>query len=193
MLHEPVAPNLTQEVTQTPARSSNPQQQTHTPYPYPFLPTRASAPTLETHTHHINNCGSLNVVWPSTLQANPQGAQAGAPISPTYLPEGRSHRKDLNPDRDQPDGSRTGPKTKPYPGHGGSDGGNGGPGGQLRPPVFAREECIKDIDEFAEAFNKGGVNRWALVISRLWLSVRCGDEWAAMCFALRCAVNCGVL
>jgi hypothetical protein len=158
-------------------------------------------------------------VCPQTLQAKPQGTQAGAPAAAAdtaYLPEERWHRKDLNPNRDQPYGSRdqqygsrdqqyggrdqqygsrdqqygsrSGPKTKPYPsagsgsepypaepypsyGSGPNGGGGGGSGGQLKPPEFVQEDCIKNIDEFAEAFNRGGVNRCAGVVAaaaRCW-------------------------
>jgi hypothetical protein len=36
-------------------------------------------------------------------------------------------------------------------------------GGAVKPPVFVREECINDVDKFAEALNKGGVNRYAVL------------------------------
>lgn len=132
-------------------------------------------------------------MWPPTLQAKPQGTQAAAGAAAAagtaYLPEEQWHRKDLRPNRDQPYSSRdqqyggrdqqyssSRPKAKPYPpagsgyepypgyGSGPGGGGGGGPGDQLRPPVFVDEECIRDIDEFAEAFNRGGVNRCAAAV-----------------------------
>jgi hypothetical protein len=59
-------------------------------------------------------------------------------------------------------GSRSGSKSKRYPSFGEDD--EPYPSyGPVKPPVFVREECINDIDEFAEAFNKGSVNRCAVL------------------------------